>query len=287
MNKESRRYRNKDGSYVYFKDEKARKDISDLDDRTSVIVKSVNGKAPDETGNVDVEGGGGVGIQKIEQTKTSTESGGVNEITITETDGTEATFEVRNGKLAKPLYDEETGEMTFEASGESAVDSYARGQLAEKITKPEDAPTVGKVLKVKSVNPDGTFVCEWADGVSGGVEDVRVNNNSIVVDGIADMGISSKYGISFSAPKSVNLVNVPEANITDRTTVGKSGYGAINTVNFDFAVKAALTDGKGQEYTETQQKNARERIGIKVVTQEEYDLIDGADSDGVIYFIKG
>lgn len=38
------------------------------------------------------------------------------------------------------------------------------GSLKEdKITKPTEAPTIGKILRVKSVNEDGTFVCEWAD----------------------------------------------------------------------------------------------------------------------------
>lgn len=44
----------------------------------------------------------------------------------------------------------------------------------DKITKPAEAPTIGKILRVKSVNEDGTFVCEWADG--GG------NNWQIIMD---------------------------------------------------------------------------------------------------------
>ena len=44
------------------------------------------------------EGGAdGVGIQSIEQTTTSTEDGGVNEVTQTLTDGTTAVFQIRNG----------------------------------------------------------------------------------------------------------------------------------------------------------------------------------------------
>ena len=39
-----------------------------------------------------------IGIQSIKQTTTSTESGGVNVLTIVLTDGTESTFEVRNGQ---------------------------------------------------------------------------------------------------------------------------------------------------------------------------------------------
>lgn len=45
---------------------------------------------------------------------------------------------------------------------------------SDKITKPAEAPTTGKILRVKSVNEDGTFVCEWSDG--GG------NNWQIIMD---------------------------------------------------------------------------------------------------------
>ena len=43
------------------------------------------------------KGDAGVGIQSVEQTTTSTEDGGVNVVTVTKTDGTSTTFEVRNG----------------------------------------------------------------------------------------------------------------------------------------------------------------------------------------------
>lgn len=44
----------------------------------------------------------------------------------------------------------------------------------DKITKPAETPAIGKILRVKSVNEDGTFTCEWADG--GG------NNWQIIMD---------------------------------------------------------------------------------------------------------
>lgn len=40
--------------------------------------------------------------------------------------------------------------------------------ISNKLTKPSDAPSVGKILKVKTVNDDGTFVCEWGNAPSGG-----------------------------------------------------------------------------------------------------------------------
>ena len=47
--------------------------------------------------DVEPGGGGGSGIESIEQTVTSEESGGVNVITVTTSDGTTTDFQVRNG----------------------------------------------------------------------------------------------------------------------------------------------------------------------------------------------
>ena len=47
--------------------------------------------------DVEPGGGGGSGIESIEQTVTSEESGGVNIITVTTSDGTTTDFQVRNG----------------------------------------------------------------------------------------------------------------------------------------------------------------------------------------------
>ena len=42
-------------------------------------------------------------------------------------------------------------------------DTELKSEIATKITAPEN-PEVGKVFKIKSVNEDGTFIGEWADG---------------------------------------------------------------------------------------------------------------------------
>ena len=60
-----------------------------------------------------------------------------------------------------------------------------------KIEKPAETPTIGKILRVKSVNEDGTFICEWAD--SGGSNlDVRINGESIVQNGTAEIPLCTK-----------------------------------------------------------------------------------------------
>ena len=53
--------------------------------------------APGKDGADGQPGSDGVGIQSVAQTTTSTEDGGTNVITVTKTDGTTSTFEVRNG----------------------------------------------------------------------------------------------------------------------------------------------------------------------------------------------
>ena len=51
-----------------------------------------------KNGSQGEDGTDGVGITKIEQTTTSTESGGNNIVTVTLTDGRSSTFNVLNGK---------------------------------------------------------------------------------------------------------------------------------------------------------------------------------------------
>ncbi len=58
--------------------------------------------APGKDGADGKEGADGVGIQSVVQTTTSTEDGGTNIITVSKTDGTSTTFEVRNGSRGSP-----------------------------------------------------------------------------------------------------------------------------------------------------------------------------------------
>lgn len=144
----------------------------------------------------------------------------------------------------------------------------------DKITKPAEFPTVGKILRVKSVNEDGTFICEWADG--GSNLDVRINGESIVQDGITEIPIAQKiesYGlfcipnvynlIGFSAENNLPLVKIAtERNISNRDNINSLGVGGvIDSCNFDKTVKAAMCDGKGATWTADEQAAARERMG--------------------------
>lgn len=154
-------------------------------------------------------------------------------------------------------------------------------------------PEVGKILKIKSVNEDGTFTCEWADG--GSNLDVRINGESIVQDGVAEIPISSHdtlglvYTDNSAGGYTTGLMNqqgrlkVNTASIDDvnKRRLRKE----IDCSNFDYAVKAAMCDGKGATWTAEEQASARDRMGAwttiaDITLAEDVNLIDGVSVQG-------
>ena len=111
------------------------------------------------------------------------------------------------------------------------------------------------------------------------VKDVQVAGASVVADGVADVPIAQTWVVGkkrfgVMAPSIVHglyandgLIQVypaEKANIDNRTSARP-----IVPTNLDYAVKAALMDGKGPAWTAAQQA-ARERMGI----DKEYELIE-------------
>ena len=143
-------------------------------------------------------------------------------------------------------------------------------------------PEPGKILKIKSVNEDGTFTCEWADD-GGSNLDVQINGESIVQDGVAEIPISSHdtlglvYTDNSAGGYTTGLINrqgrlqVNTASIDDvnKRRLRKE----IDCSNFDYAVKAAMCDGKGAAWTAEEQAAARARIGA-LDTQDMIDITE-------------
>lgn len=146
-----------------------------------------------------------------------------------------------------------------------------KSEIATKITAPEN-PEVGKAFKIKSVNDDGTFIGEWADCTN---LDVRINGESIVQNGVAEIPIANRdnvfgvvktipyefCGTGVGADRDGNLRLYPASNgnIDARQKINVS---PISVNNLDYAVKAAMCDGKGAAWTAEEQAAARERMGI-------------------------
>lgn len=142
-------------------------------------------------------------------------------------------------------------------------------------------PEVGKILKIKSVNEDGTFVCEWADD-GGSNLDVRIDGKSIVQDGVAEIPISSfntlglvytdnsagGYTTGLMNEKGRLKVNTASIDDVNKRRLRKE----IDCSNFDYAVKAAMCDGKGAAWTADEQKAAKERIGV--IKRYDVDLFE-------------
>ena len=84
-------------------------DVTDQEGTESATIKNGQDGAPGKDGadglpgkdgkdgDPGADGKDGVGIQSVTQTTASTEDGGTNIVTVTKTDGTTSTFEVRNG----------------------------------------------------------------------------------------------------------------------------------------------------------------------------------------------
>lgn len=98
--------------------------------------------------------------------------------------------------------------------------------------------------------------------------DVRINGSSIVVDGVADIPIASdslgvaRYNSLRGASVSADgLLSINRASNYDIDGHGNA-YKPIVPANIDYAVKAAMCDGKGAAWSYAEKLAARQRMGF-------------------------
>ena len=109
-----------------------------------------------------------------------------------------------------------------------------------------------------------------ANGLTGGANlDVQINGKSIVENGIAEIPVASNHGFGVTSIYGGygleilgNKMLLKQIVTTDIDTRNERSFNAVNVSNLDYAVKAAMCDGKGAAWTAEEQAAARERMGI-------------------------
>lgn len=135
--------------------------------------------APGKDGVAGTDGKDGIGIQSVEQTTTSTEDSGINIVTVTKSDGSSSTFQVRNGSKGSTGPAGADGAPGKDGLGVPAPTAEDAGKvpvvqgdgsygLADRIAPPATAQ-VGQTIVVKAVDDSGRPTAwEAADMPSGG-----------------------------------------------------------------------------------------------------------------------
>lgn len=99
------------------------------------------------------------------------------------------------------------------------------------------------------------------------IKDVQVAGVSILKDGVANVPMANKgvLGVSSVDNYSIGATNTGSLFLYNSRTGdidARSANIALTPYNLDYAVKAAMCDGKGPAWTEDEQQAAKARIGI-------------------------
>lgn len=108
-----------------------------------------------------------------------------------------------------------------------------------------------------------------APGSDAQATDVRIAGKSITADGVADIpiagngtpgvvGVYSLFGLAQGTTRNIYIVETSIIEINKRS----SPYKPITPNTLDYAVKAAMCDGKGAAWTPSEQAAAKKRMGI-------------------------
>lgn len=188
--------------------------------------------------------------------------------------------------------------------GEEATASYADGKLTLGIPRGvagEPGPQ-GEQGPQGAPGSDANVTAENIQSALGyaPVRDVQVAGDSVLDGGVAkvpmtDVGVfgAVKFGTAQDTGFWINdgipyLSYATDAEISGRTGRRKT----IVCTNLDYAVKAAMCDGKGAAWTDAEKKAARERMGADgnyvlieetVLTEETSQFERAQEPDGTLY----
>lgn len=132
------------------------------------------------------------------------------------------------------------------------------------------------------------------------VKDVQVAGTSVMTDGVANVPIANKGGLGVSSVDYYSIGTTDAGvlflyNSRKGDIDARSANIAVTPYNLDYAVKAAMCDGKGAAWTAAEQKAARERMGIpgdyelieEITLTEEVSVDRTQEPDGTPYIFTG
>lgn len=186
---------------------------------------------------------------------------------------------------------------------------YAAGTpvtIAYKLAAPThyQVTGIGEVTALAGVNTISTdadqVTVTWHEAVRADVKDVQVNGTSILTNGVANipkaepgkLGLTSCYnpwvgGLYVGTDGIMRIVQAPTTDIDSRANAPRPVTGN----NLDYAVKAAMCDGKGAAWTSAEQAAARSRMGLdksyelieEIVLEEEATVLRRTEPGGAAY----
>lgn len=161
-------------------------------------------------------------------------------------------------------------DATLTKEGQAADAKVTGEALSGKLTEPSTGLAVGKYFRIAAIDESGHAVLEAVDLPSAPVQDVQVDGTSIVEDGVANVPIANARDVIglVKVGSGVNGIGVTANGLlalesASYTYIKNRQYAnPITPSNLDYAVKAAMCDGKGAAWSEAEQAAARERMGI-------------------------
>ena len=141
--------------------------------------------------------------------------------------------------------------------------------------------------KINGVELQGNLTLEDLGIIINALKDVCINGTSIVKESVAnipklnDKGefglpkIWNVYGVTANDDGYLQMLKADNNNINSRD----ANYRAIVPTNLDYAVKVALSDGKGAEWTTEEKASARERMGLEWKYIDTIEVSDVAQAD--------
>ena len=182
------------------------------------------------------------------------------------------------GKL-QPTIGELARTLETEKTDREQADKDIQKGISGKLSEPVEGLAVGKYFRVAQIDENGHAVLEAVDAKTIGVQDVRINSESIIANGIANIDITNSSGLKYDDIYGLRTAQSSNTQIDSRSNKQQP----ITPNNIDYAVKASMCDGKGAAWTADEQAAARKRMGIQYVGEWE-DIVTVTIEEAVSSF---